>query len=136
MVSLQTPLANASGPTVGVIERRRLVRAIDACTHGHLVHAGRRYRLAADIDLAKIPGCVEYAVLPQTLARRILTELAGEGRMPDDLASLLVQARSRLSHDWCAPLSRPDGLVLLRKDLRPRRVRPIRQDIRTVQVHR
>ena len=105
-----------------MIERRRLVRAIDACTQGHLVHAGRRYRLAADVDLDKIPGCVEYAVLPQTQAQRILAELAGEGRLPADLVALLVQARNRLSHDWRAPLSHPDGLVLLHKDLRPRRL--------------
>jgi hypothetical protein len=113
----RSKVANASA----TVEHRRLVNAIDQHTRGRLIHQGRRYKLAADVDVDKVSGRNEYVVLPRATAAQVLTEIASEPGTAADLPPLLAEARAKLTKDWRAPLQ-PDGLVMLRKDISPRTV--------------
>jgi hypothetical protein len=95
-------------------ELRRLVRQIEQRMRGRLSHAGRSYKLVADVDLAKVPRRSHYEVVGHDDAVRVLAAVATGPEVAGDLAALLGQARARLSRDWRPPISQPDGLVLLR----------------------
>jgi N-acetylmuramoyl-L-alanine amidase len=96
----------------GKVLQRRLVQDIDQ--RGRLHLAGRRYRLVADVDWAKLPSRDSYEVVRREDARRVLGELAKLPGTAADLPALLAKASDRLSPDWRPPVSAPDGLVLLR----------------------
>jgi hypothetical protein len=100
------PAANARA------ELRRLARAIEA--RGRLAHAGRRYRLVADVELARLPDRDSYEVVIRERASEILTALATEPGTDPQLGALLAQARDKLTRDWRPPFW-PDGLILLRR---------------------
>jgi hypothetical protein len=95
-------------------EQRKLIRQIEKQPAGELVHAGRRHKLVADVDLSKVPRRDDYEVLARDDADRVLDAIGLGAQSPPELAELLVQAREKLSRDWRPPLS-PDGLVLLRR---------------------
>jgi hypothetical protein len=92
--------------------QRGLVRELEAQTHGRLAHAGRQYKLVADVDLTKLPGRERYEVVSRDEAARVLAGIAAQNGGAS--AALLGQARDQLTSDWRAPLQ-PDGLVLLRR---------------------
>jgi hypothetical protein len=95
--------------------RRRLVRELAARTRERLDYLGRRYRLVADVDLARMPDRDRYEVVPCGRAVEILRALAGESSANRELASLLARAADQLSPDWRPPMAGPSGLVLLRR---------------------
>jgi hypothetical protein len=95
----------------GRAEQRRLVRAI--ASGGRLAHAGRRYKLLADVDLARLRDRDDYEVVGRERAREILSALAAEASVEASRGGLLVEAREKLTRDWRPPLGQPDGLVLL-----------------------
>ena len=97
------------GDVRSLAEQRRLARAIDTKM---LNHEGRKYRLVADVDLRQVPNRDSYEVVSQNDAMRVLEALSKQAT--PSLASLLGEARDRLTRDWRPPLS-PDGLVLLRR---------------------
>jgi hypothetical protein len=99
----------ASGATADL---RRLVADIEKASRGKLAFRGRHYRLVVDIDLAKLPRRDYYEVATQSEARAILNGMARES---PPVAGLLAKASGRLTKDWRAPFSQPDGLVLLRR---------------------
>lgn len=99
------------------LQLRRLVKAIEKTTKGRLHHRGRRYKLVTDVDLARVPARNEYVVLPRAVAERTLTEMAAGPDTPSELRTLLVQVRDKLTRDWRPPLQ-PDGLVMLRREIR------------------
>ena len=94
------------------LELRRLLAQIEIQVHARLSYRGRRYKFAVGDDLAKLPGRDYYEVLSQADARRVLEGIAGEPGAPGEL---LAKANEKLSKDWRAPASQPDGLVLLRR---------------------
>jgi hypothetical protein len=96
------------------VEQRRLVAEIESKTRGRLQHGGRRYKLAAGDDLDGIDDRDSYEVVPRAEAVRTLDLLAKEAGMTGDVASLLGQARDKLTRDWRPPLA-PEGLILLRR---------------------
>jgi len=101
------------------VEQRRLVRKIETRTDRRLSYAGRQYRLVADADLAKLPDRDSYEVVPHRDAASILDSLAKQsGDGSSQLAELLGKARDKLTPDWRPPL-RPDGLILLRRNISP-----------------
>ena len=107
-------------------EQRKLVRKIETkCPRG-LNHAGRRYRLVADADVAKLPDRDSYEVVRHSDAVAVVGAMARQPGGPNDLTSLLTEATGKLATDWRAPLS-PDGLVLLRR-LRVLAAAPIAAD--------
>ena len=93
--------------------QRRLILEIDRKARGKLILAGRRYKLVADIDLAKLPDRDSYEVVRHDDAAKILDTLAKEN---GTAADLLGQAKQGLTRDWRPPLP-PDGLILLRKNV-------------------
>jgi hypothetical protein len=93
------------------VQQRQLVRDIEARIRSALAHEGRKYRLVADADLARIPDRNAYEVVGREDAARVLAGLAATADPP--LAALLGEARKRLTRDWRPPQS-PDGLILLR----------------------
>ena len=95
-------------------EQRRLVGQIDKQTRGGLNFSGRSYRLVADVDLAVVPGRSSYDVVGRDEARQVLHSLVKESSTPGELATLLRQARAKLTADWRPPFN-PDGLILLRR---------------------
>ena len=99
--------------------QRQLVRKIEAAARGRLVHAGRTYQLAADVDLARVPERNRYEVVGHDDAKRVLESLASQPGTAPELAALLAQAGAHLSRDWRPPLQ-PDGLILLRRVVAPR----------------
>jgi len=125
LVAVQKGSAKVQAPSAAA-EQRHLVRAIEASTRGRLNHRGRRYKLVVDVGLAQVPGRDEYVVLSRDSAQQILTEMASDPSTPADLAPLLAQAHDKLTKDWRPPM-RPDGLVMLLKDITPRTVSPIQE---------
>jgi hypothetical protein len=101
----------ATKPTV---EQRRLVAQIDAVTRGRLHQGGRHYRLVAGDDLDDTPDRDSYVVVPRDEAGQILDRMVKEAGAAANLATLLGQARDKLTPDWRPPLA-PDGLILLRR---------------------
>jgi hypothetical protein len=96
-------------------EQRRLVRQIEARARRRLSHAGRQYKLVADVDLNRLRERDSYEVVGRQAAVQVLGALAQQASVDNrELAPLLVQAQVKLSGDWRPPLS-PDGLVLLRR---------------------
>jgi hypothetical protein len=91
--------------------QRRLIQEIDRKTRGKLVLAGRRYKLVADVDLAKLPDRDSYEVVRHDEAAKVLDALAAEN---GTAADLLAKAKQGLTRDWRPPLF-PDGPILLRK---------------------
>jgi hypothetical protein len=107
--------SGAGGTTIqGSAELRRLVRQVEEQTRGRLHYGGRPYRLVADVDLHRVPRRDSYEVVGHDEARRVLDGIARQATSEGDLATLLGQARTKLSPDWRPPISQPDGLVLLR----------------------
>jgi hypothetical protein len=106
--------ANASD---AVREQRRLVKDIEKHLRGQLRHAGRQYRLVADVDLEKVPGRDNYEVVRRNEAQRLLDEVAKQAGTPPEAATLLGKAGGKLTADWQPPFTAPDGLVLLRRML-------------------
>jgi N-acetylmuramoyl-L-alanine amidase len=92
--------------------RRRLVREIAGKTRNRLSHAGRQYKLVADVDLDGLPDRDYHEVVGQDEAKKILAGLASEPAMPTEL---LTKASADLTKDWRKPFSQPDGLILLRR---------------------
>jgi len=103
-----------SGQATSTPAQRRLVAAIETATRGRIVHAGRRYKLIADLDLAKLPGRDDFEVVPHDAAVEVLNAVAADSGSNQRPAELFVQARDQLTRDWRPPLT-PDGLILLRK---------------------
>jgi hypothetical protein len=94
-------------------ELRRLVRAIEA--RGRIACDGRRYKLVADLDLARLPDRDSYEVVGREPARAMLARMAEAPGVDGQLSTLLGQARAKLTADWRPPLGTPDGLILLRR---------------------
>lgn len=105
-------------------EQRRLARQIERLAGGRLAFEGRRYRLLADVDLSRLPDRDGYEVVSRADAVRILAGLAALPTGAAELASLLTEAKGKLSADWRAPLA-PDGLVLLRRIVVAQAVNPV-----------
>jgi hypothetical protein len=99
--------------------RRRLVREIAGKTRNRLSHAGRQYKLVADVDLDGLPDRDYHEVVGQDEAKKILAGLASEPAMPTEL---LTKASADLTKDWRKPFSQPDGLILLRRSPPPRKM--------------
>ena len=57
-------------------EQRRLVRAIDSKSRGHLSFSGRQFRLVAGENLKKLPNRDRYEVVRREEAIRILDGIA------------------------------------------------------------
>jgi hypothetical protein len=91
---------------------RRLVAQIEKQARVKLSFRGRQYRLVVDVDLAKLTDRDDYETVAQAEARNVLAALAQENRAA---AALLGQASAKITKDWRAPFSQPDGLVLLRR---------------------
>jgi hypothetical protein len=119
VVAVRKRRGTGNGAADAVGEQRRIVRAIEAITRGRLEQGGRLYKLVADADLAAVPGRNGYAVLSRDAAQRVLDEAAQAPGAAAGLATLLAEARGKLSKDWRAPAA-PDGLLLLRKETAPR----------------
>lgn len=96
------------------VELRRLVRQIEQLFGGGLTFEGRRFRLVADLDLAKLSDRDHYEVVSRADAVRVLGGLAARPSGSVELHTLLRQASGKLSADWRPPFS-PEGLVLLRR---------------------
>lgn len=118
IVALRKGLGGAGQESDPATEQRHVVRTVEALTHGRLDRAGRRYRLVASPDLARVSGRNDYAVVPRSAAQRILDEFASSPSVAPGLAEMLGKARGMLSNDWRPPVG-PDGLILLRKEIRP-----------------
>jgi hypothetical protein len=103
--SQQTPSATT--------EQRRLIREIDSRLRGRLTFSGRRYKLVADVDLARIASRGEFEVVGRDEAVRVLAGMAAQ-HVGIDLTKLLHQASDKLTRDWRPPFGHPDGLILLR----------------------
>jgi len=96
-------------------EQRRLIKAIDSKSRGHLNFSGRQFRLVAGEDLKKLPHRDRYEVVRREEAIRILDGIAKQpASAPSGLPALLSDAREKLTRDW-GPQFQPDGLVLLRQ---------------------
>jgi hypothetical protein len=95
---------------------RRLVRAVETQTRGHLRDGSKQFRLVVGIDLRGLPDRESYEVVARVEAQRVLSEIARQsGR---DLGDLLGKAKDALSPDWRPPL-KPNGVVLLRRIYTP-----------------
>jgi hypothetical protein len=94
-------------------ELRRLVRAIEA--RGRIACDGRRYKLVADLDLARLPDRDSYEVVGREPARAVLARMAEAPGVDGQLSALLGRAREKLTADWRPPFGTPDGLILLRR---------------------
>jgi hypothetical protein len=105
-------------------ERRRLARQIERLAGSRLTFEGRRYRLVADVDLARLPDRDYYEVTSRADAVRVLTGMAALPTGAAELPPLLTDAKNKLSADWRPPLS-PDGLILLRRIVVAQAVNPI-----------
>jgi len=114
----------AGKATSKTVEQRRLVRQIEQQTRDQLAYGGRRYKLVVDVDLAKEPGRNNYDVVGHDEARRVLDGLAKQAGTAGDLATLLGQASAKVSPDWRPPITAPDGLILLRRNLAPAATAP------------
>jgi hypothetical protein len=99
--------------------QRQLVWEMEKETRGKLSHAGRTYKLTADVDLGAVPDRDRYEVVGQRDAGRILDELAQRPGTPPALAAVLAKVRAGLTRDWRPPLQ-PNGLILLRRVVMPR----------------
>ncbi|HEX7507467.1 MAG TPA: hypothetical protein VF550_11890 [Polyangia bacterium] len=110
---------SAGKTTSKTVELRRLVKQIEQQTRGLLNYGGRQYKLVVDVDLGKVPGRNNYEVVGRDDARRVLDGLAKESGAAGDLATLLGQASAKVTPDWRPPITTPDGLILLRKNLAP-----------------
>jgi hypothetical protein len=91
---------------------RRLVAKIQTETRGSLAYRGRQHKLVVDIDLATTPDRDSYEVVGQAEARALLDGLAKQSPAS---AESLQKASDKLTKDWRAPFSQPDGLILLRR---------------------
>ncbi|HMJ55492.1 MAG TPA: hypothetical protein VK540_25635 [Polyangiaceae bacterium] len=111
----------ASGPWRAL---RDLVRRIAALAPGALFRAGgRQYKVFVGIDLLKLADRDQYELATQKEAQRILGEISQASEASPVLLAILAEAREKLSHDWRPPLE-PDGLVLLRRKVTNRVIRP------------
>jgi hypothetical protein len=96
--------------------QRRLVRAVDSQSRGHLRDGSKQFRLIAGADLRHLPDREGYEVVARVEAERVLSGVARQaGR---DLAELLGKAKDALAPDWRPPL-KPNGVVLLRRIYTP-----------------
>jgi hypothetical protein len=114
VVALRKAASEPNGAESALVVRRRLLRDIEARTRGRLEQGGRRYKLVADVELAKLPDRDRHEVVDREGARQILEAVASLSGDPE-LAVLLGQARDQLTADWRPPFGRPDGLILLRR---------------------
>jgi LysM repeat protein len=101
----------------GSAEQRRLIRQIEELTRGRLSYAGKSYKLVADVDVGKVLAGNDYEVVSHDFAGRVLDGLAKQGGEAGSLAKLLAEARGKLSPDWRPPLTEPNGVVLLRRNV-------------------
>jgi len=108
---------------------RSLSKKIGEFTGPHFRVGGRHYALIAGLDLGSVRNRDEYELASRNEAGRVLDDLARQPTTAPPLARLLAEARERLSQDWRPPLE-PDGLVLLRRKVLARIVRP--NDVPTV----
>jgi hypothetical protein len=103
---------------------RELVRNIAAVTAAGMFRVGgRECRLLAGIDLMRFGDRNQYELASKMEAERIIGEASRQNNAPPALVSLLTEAREKLSNDWRPPLE-PDGLVLLRRVVTNRVIRP------------
>lgn len=91
---------------------RRLVAQIEKQVRGKLSFRGRQHKLVVDVDLAKLTDRDDYETVTQAEARGVLAALGQENRAH---TALFGQASAKITKDWRAPFSQPDGLVLLRR---------------------
>jgi outer membrane protein OmpA-like peptidoglycan-associated protein len=115
LAALRKGEAGAEGESDSEVEKRRLVREIEARSRRPLSQAGRQYRLVADSALGRFADRRSYEVVSHRDAVGVLNALAGQSG-DRELARLLRIAAGMLAQDWRPPF-RPDGLVLLRKVL-------------------
>ena len=111
LVVLQKGAVQSAGGNA-TAELRRLVAQVEKETRGKLLFRGRQYKLAVGDDLAKVPGRDYYEIVGQTEAREVLD---GVAQAAPSSSKVLGEARQRISKDWRAPFSQPEGLVLLRR---------------------
>lgn len=101
---------------------RRLVKEVERYAGPEFRMNGRHY--------AVVPGAEtggrnrdEYEVTSRDDGDRVLGEFAQQAGLPAPLLPLLAEAREKLSRDWRPPLE-PDGIVVLRRKIFARAVRP------------
>lgn len=111
VVAIQKGAADAAVSSA-TAELRAILKQVEARTRGKLAFQGRNYKLVVDVDLAKLPGRDCYDVVSQTEARAVLTGIAKES---PPAAGTIAKAWDKLTKDWRAPFSEPDGLILLRR---------------------
>jgi hypothetical protein len=112
LVVVRESAETAQSGVPSLVQQRRIVRAIESKLRRPLNHEGRRYRLVAAEDLARLPDRDHYEVVSQSVAVRVLEALI---RQADPaLVALLAEARALLTRDWRPPFF-PDGLVMLRR---------------------
>jgi hypothetical protein len=97
------------------VELRRLIAQIERRTRQRLSHAGRTFKLVADVDLGRVPSRGSYEVVRRDEAVRILAAIAEQSEKVES-RELLAKARDKLTRDWRPPLQ-PDGLILLRRNV-------------------
>jgi hypothetical protein len=111
LVMLREGDVDGDGKSSSTVEQRRVVRSIEREGRRLLSYEGRRYKLVAGDDLAKVPNRSNYEVVVRSEATKVLDGLAKQAEL--SLGKLLEEARGLLSADWRPPLY-PDGLVLLK----------------------
>jgi hypothetical protein len=94
-------------------DQRRVLRELEAHSRQPMRHAGRVYRLVADVQLARLRDRDSYEVVRRDNALAVLHGLA-EQSPGGGLSAVLAEAAKLLANDWRPPLA-PDGLVLLRR---------------------
>jgi hypothetical protein len=114
VVGVQADGHGAGASSDATVEQRRLIASLEAKVRGGLTYQGRRYRLVADVDLARLPSRDSYEVVRHDQGVQVLHGLANEIGQGPAVAPLFVKARSLLTADWRPPFP-PDGLILLRK---------------------
>jgi hypothetical protein len=113
LVVLQVCAERTTEATDSTTACRRLIRRIVALAGPKLAHGGRQYALVADLDFAKLANQGGNVVVRHDEAVAVLDGLArSPGRGGAELATLLGEARSKLTRDWRPPLT-PDGIVMV-----------------------
>lgn len=103
---------------------RELVQRIESLAPGGFFRvAARQYKLLAGGDLGILRDRDQFELASQTEGQRILDEISQQNGVNRGLLPLLEEARGKLSRDWRPPLE-PDGLLLLRRKVMNRVVRP------------
>jgi hypothetical protein len=124
LVAMRAADAEAGGPGGEWRALRELVRKIEQFVKEGLFRAGgRQYRLLVGADLVRLRNRDQFELATRKEAERALVEIAQEQNTNPALVPLLHDARGKLSRDWRPPLD-PDGLVLLRRKVTNRVIKP------------